>query len=141
VGDAHDLRRVLQGTTILQQAMHQLRSRILDGSGSKFARDTTLGVVSCAIASRGWEHALCSFRCSLLPCPPCSLCFRVSILTVAKTFWEGGSGMRDRTRLSRNDSKKHANLMKTTSMKATRVGKKAGSEKPKKDANKGNNTG
>jgi hypothetical protein len=54
------------------------------------------------------------------PCVHCGLAFS----TVAKTFWEGGSGMRDRKRLSRNDSRKHAGLAKTKSAKENRVGKK-----------------
>lgn len=68
-------------------------------------------------------------------CTHCGLSFS----TIAKTFWEGGSGMRDRNRLSRNDSKKHAGQQKTVSMKSTRVGKKASAKKKKES--KGNNTG
>lgn len=39
-------------------------------------------------------------------------------------FWEGGKGMRDTSRLSKNDSKKFAGMSKTQSMKDTRVGPK-----------------
>ncbi len=46
--------------------------------------------------------------------------------------------MRDKTRLSRNDSKKHAGLQKTKSMKESRVGKKAGSANKEKKKDTGN---
>jgi hypothetical protein len=38
--------------------------------------------------------------------------------------WEGGKGMRDTTKLSKNDSKKFAGQNKTHSMKDARVGPK-----------------
>lgn len=68
------------------------------------------------------------------PCTHCGLSFS----SVAKSFWEGGSGMRDRTRLNKNDSKKHAGLQKTVSMKQSRVGKKAKDQKEHKKKETGN---
>ena len=74
---------------------------------------------------------------SAKPCVGCGQAFTAQ----AKKHWEGGTGMRDRKRLSKNDSKKHAGLMKTKSAKESRVGRKGAEEAKKKKHSEGNNTG
>jgi uncharacterized CHY-type Zn-finger protein len=57
------------------------------------------------------------------PCITCGAAVRRGGASGLHRFWEGGVGERNRALLSRNDPRKHAlSRLKTTSMKATRVG-------------------
>ncbi|KAL1920992.1 uncharacterized protein VTP21DRAFT_11627 [Calcarisporiella thermophila] len=53
---------------------------------------------------------------------PCASCGNEFARAGTRGFWEGGSGTRDKARMSRNDPRKHKGEFKTTSKKATRVG-------------------
>jgi len=55
---------------------------------------------------------------------PC-VCGAIPAGAKSTAHWEGGKGMRDVTRLSKNDVKKHRGQAKVTSMKHTRVGPKS----------------
>jgi hypothetical protein len=44
-----------------------------------------------------------------------------SFVSVAKSHWEGGSGCRDKTKMSRNDPKRYAGLNKTVSRRAIKL--------------------
>lgn len=56
------------------------------------------------------------------PCAHCGADLTKS--SGATQFWEGGKGVRDQSKMSRNDSHKYAGHAKTTSNKAERVGPK-----------------